>query len=274
MGSHTNTPQPIIDTNLQSQLRDRFNPEGSELRRLQLRLLGMLEFIDRVCSDNGITYWLSSGTCLGAVRHGGFIPWDDDVDIEMLEKDYRKLLKVMGTEPKDGFVLQTRRNDPTYRQTHAKLRDLHSVLKENNDADTDFRFRGAFIDVFHMRPSSSRKLHDWAIAIEKHIFTPAQRKTPKGRLFLAIRAVTFPVLRLLDSIGAGSTLRHPPGSFFTSPRRLEEIFPVRHVPFEGLMLPIPGNADAYLRRMFGDYTRLPDLDSIPSHFSGIKLTDD
>ena len=73
----------MIDAKVQSQLRERFNPDGSMLRRQQLRMLEILLHIDRVCAEHNIKYWLSSGTLLGAMRHGGFIPWDDDLDIEM-----------------------------------------------------------------------------------------------------------------------------------------------------------------------------------------------
>ena len=73
----------ITDT-LQNELRERYNPNGSTLRKQQLRMLEMLQYIDSVCKKHNIRYWLCSGTLLGAVRHGGFIPWDDDVDIEML----------------------------------------------------------------------------------------------------------------------------------------------------------------------------------------------
>ena len=73
---------------------NRFNPEGSVLRLHQMKMLRILEFVDRVCRKHGIRYWLSSGTLLGAVRHGGFIPWDDDLDIEMLYRDYKRLMEV------------------------------------------------------------------------------------------------------------------------------------------------------------------------------------
>lgn len=76
----------MIANDIQSSLRERFNPDGSDLRRYQMRLLEILLFIDSVCRKHGINYWLSSGTCLGAVRHGGFIPWDDDIDVEMLDR--------------------------------------------------------------------------------------------------------------------------------------------------------------------------------------------
>ena len=79
---------------MDSELRKRFNPDGSLLRRQQLRMLELLEVIDVICRKHQIPYWLSSGTLIGAARHKGFIPWDDDLDIEMLRSDYLRLLKV------------------------------------------------------------------------------------------------------------------------------------------------------------------------------------
>ena len=84
--------QPDID---QEALRARFNPDGSLLRQQQQRMLELLIEVDRICKKHHITYWLSCGTLLGAARHKGFIPWDDDLDIEMLLPDYKRLLKVL-----------------------------------------------------------------------------------------------------------------------------------------------------------------------------------
>ena len=77
------------------ELRSRFNPEGSLLRRQQNRMTEILIEVDRICKKHHIQYWLSSGTLLGAVRHKGFIPWDDDMDIEMLRTDYERLMKIL-----------------------------------------------------------------------------------------------------------------------------------------------------------------------------------
>ena len=72
---------------LSMKLKEKYNPEGSVLRKSQMRMLDMLIFIDKVCHENDVTYWVEGGTLLGAFRHNGFIPWDDDADLCMPYKD-------------------------------------------------------------------------------------------------------------------------------------------------------------------------------------------
>ena len=67
----------------------KFNGEGTVLRRAQMREVAILQEVDKICRKHGIKYWIDFGTLLGAVRHGGFIPWDDDLDISMLSSDYQ-----------------------------------------------------------------------------------------------------------------------------------------------------------------------------------------
>ena len=94
-------------------LRQRFNPDGSLLRRQQMRMLEILLEVDKICKKHNIRYWLSSGTLIGAMRHDGFIPWDDDLDIEMMRSDYLRLMKVLPAELPEWLTLQ---NDEGARQ--------------------------------------------------------------------------------------------------------------------------------------------------------------
>ena len=102
-------------------LKERFNPEGSLLRRQQNRMTEMLVFIDGVCRKHNIKYWLCSGTLLGCIRHGGYIPWDDDLDIEMLREDYLKLLKVLPSELPD----RRRKDHPDWLDGNAGLQRIY-----------------------------------------------------------------------------------------------------------------------------------------------------
>ena len=95
-------------------LRAKYNPEGSQLRRDQMELLKMLCFVADICDANGIEWWLSSGTLLGAARHEGFIPWDDDIDFVMLRKDYDKLVQIADKEFEAPYFFQTVYSDKDF----------------------------------------------------------------------------------------------------------------------------------------------------------------
>ena len=84
------------------------------LRQAQLVMLRMLKIIDYICRKHDISYWMCSGTLLGAVRHKGFIPWDDDLDICMIREDYERFVEIAVNEFPEDMMLQTRETDPHY----------------------------------------------------------------------------------------------------------------------------------------------------------------
>ena len=138
----------MIGKDIQQQLREKYNPEGSLLRRGQLRMLEILDAVDAICRAHNIPYWLSSGTLLGAVRHGGFIPWDDDLDIELLREDYLRLLPILRRELPERFMLHDRESDSTYPNLYAKVRDKHSCIEE------EYEFKGKYRgEPIHCVPS-------------------------------------------------------------------------------------------------------------------------
>lgn len=269
----------MIDAIEQKKLRERFNPEGSLLRQHQLRMLDMLKYIDAVCRKNNIKYWLCSGTLIGAVRHGGFIPWDDDVDIEMLKEDYKKLVKVMKNEPQDDYVLQTHETDSNYYYPFAKLRDLHSCIKENHESDRYYKYKGCFIDIFIMEPSSSLFLHKLSVKIQAGlVFRP--NLIIKNRIFrniyfpvvlFLINNLLFPLLGFISGLAARGQLRHTLGTKFFKARNMEDIFPLATTRFEDTTFFVPYNSDSYLRKIYGEYTCLPNLDKIKIHTCNIEL---
>ena len=132
------------------ELRARFNPDGSMLRRQQMRMLEILLEVDKICKKHDIRYWLSSGTLIGAMRHNGFIPWDDDLDIEMMRADYLRLMKVLPSELPDWLALQNDKTDPNYFYFYAKVRDRRSRMLEQNGYDRLWQEQGIYIDIFPM----------------------------------------------------------------------------------------------------------------------------
>lgn len=264
----------MIDSKLNKELKEKFSPEGSILHRHQQRLLEILIFVDKICRENDIKYWLSSGTALGAVRHGGFIPWDDDVDIEMTMPEYRKFEKIM----KDcgEYALQTRFSDPFYSAPYGKVRDLHSQICEHPQ-DGNYKYKGVYIDVFIIERNPSSLLSsifwkfNWGLVIEG-----GKVNTKLERLFYFVKKhILFISINLFRSIFyfiPTNRYRHTLGGGFpNSPRYLNEILPLSEIYFEGHKFYIAGNYHAYLSRLYGDYMNLPDLDNLHFHVSSVEI---
>lgn len=117
------------------------------LRRLQLTQLEILKEVKRICDENGIQYWLTYGTLLGAVRHKGFIPWDDDLDIGMLRKDYERFIRIAREKMNCNYFLQTWETDKGYPFPFAKVRKRDTVYIEARVKDSK-AMNGIFIDIF------------------------------------------------------------------------------------------------------------------------------
>ena len=124
---------------------------SSEMKKVWAVELDLLVELDRVCKKYDIKYWLEGGTLLGAIRHNGFIPWDDDIDVGMLRPDYDKLINIALTtnEFKHPYFLQCAYNDDGYARGHAQLRNSETTAILNMEKDSDIKFnQGIFIDIF------------------------------------------------------------------------------------------------------------------------------
>lgn len=269
----------MIDQETQNELRLRFNPDGSDLRRHQLRMLEMLKYVDKICRENKIQYWLSSGSCIGAIRHGGFIPWDDDVDIEMLAGEYDRFRRAVMADPDAPLTWHDATNDRNFFFPYAKLRDKRSTLIEGSPWNHYYNQHGIYIDVFRLYPSGSKKIDSFANWFH-HKFVLGVAKRRERAFFGAMlrpcywlmRYVVTPVCRSLTAINAGGQLRHCIGSEFIKARRFEDVCRTVRVPFEDTELPVPEGYDSYLRRIYGNYMSLPNLDKITPHTARIEFS--
>ncbi len=251
----------MIDT---EQLRQKYSPDGSPLRNLQMSLLDLLLLLDGICKEHGLTYFLMGGSALGAVRHQGFIPWDDDVDIALYEDDYKKLVKILMETESDKYVLHCRKTDFNYTFGFPKYR-----CKEGNllgcfpPRGILYKYKGYGIDVFCVAKHSYPRVWLCAKARAALLNWMYRLKNDKVRrvvtkfnwaVYDAIEILSIP----LDLFKKKDEMHYALGKgTYKFDMRYSEVFPVKQVPFEGVMLPVPGNADAFLTRIYGNWRQLP-----------------
>ena len=108
----------------------------------------ILNVIHKICVENNLKYSLFFGTLLGAVRHGGFIPWDDDIDIIMPRDDYEKLISIWSDVAPKGYLLQNKRTDSDFTQNFTKIRKDHTTYIQDEVEKTKKYHTGIFVDIF------------------------------------------------------------------------------------------------------------------------------
>ena len=252
-----------------------------DMETLHARLLEMMKEFHRVCQENGLRYYLVGGSALGARRHGGFIPWDDDMDVAMPREDYRRLKQIAGEVLPDHLELQdydTRANRPMH---FAKLIDARTTLIEPS-----FRnfVEGVYIDVFPLdgafRPGSLRERlrfgRVWFYkAVCMYHCTSDKKSGPVKELLRKwartrnLRAVHERMERLItrvpyrDSVWCVSYL----GAWGAREYMPKVIFgtPVLYA-FEDAEFCCPERIDAHLTRLYGDFmTPPPEAERTPRH---------
>jgi lipopolysaccharide cholinephosphotransferase len=123
-----------------------------QLNQVQRRIWAaeqeILDVIHQVCTEHGLRYSLAYGTLIGAVRHKGFIPWDDDIDIMMPREDYEKLLAVWDQSTPKGYILQNTRTDPDFTQNFTKIRKDHTTFLQGEEERAKQYHKGIFVDIF------------------------------------------------------------------------------------------------------------------------------
>ena len=142
--------------------RDDVAANLKSVRRLQNVLLDMLRVIDDVCSVNGLRYYLFYGTLLGAMRHKGFIPWDDDADIVMPRADYDKLLRLPKSKWPDGYFLQSPLSEKYGRFVFAKLRKDGTTCITPEHRNIKMH-QGIFVDIFPLDEARGNGLGLWTL---------------------------------------------------------------------------------------------------------------
>lgn len=264
----------MIDKNIQKLLREKYNPEGSILRRAQKKMLEMLTFIDELCMENNIPYWLDGGTLLGAARHKGFIPWDDDTDICVLEKDRIRLKQLLLNKTKGTrFILQCRETDSGYFGSWDVLRDLDSEYVVDNPIHQLRNYKGCQVDIFYVSDKVSRPFQRIAIWLHSNLVVkPIIRNesiTKMDNRYRFLYYYLFPMFYKMHSVCKQKYYRYGYGVSFFDKHIITGIYPLIRIPFEDTLLQVPNNYDKYLKESFGDWEQLPDSSELRIHSTNI-----
>ena len=255
----------------------------------------ILKEVKRLCEENGIKYFIIAGTLLGAVRHGGFIPWDDDMDVGMLREDYEKFIKLAKTELGSQFFLQTPETDSSYGLNFAKIQLKDTSLVEATAANN--AVKGISIDIFPFDavPESDKEKskHNRRTYFLRRLFLAKQNYKVYGKKEYVKRLVYF-VLKVISLLYSREKLckmldfecemynkvnKKPEkivnigGAYGYDKEtiRREWVDSTVELPFEDFTVAAPAGYIPYLEYFYGDYMTPPPEDKRYNRHSVINI---
>ncbi|MCQ2776559.1 MAG: LicD family protein [Bacilli bacterium] len=269
---------------------------------LQKELLEILKAFIKVCEDNNLTYYLCAGTCLGAVRHKGFIPWDDDVDVILPREDFDKFIQLQDAFEDKKYFIQTYKTDKHYTYNYAKVRDSSTTYIENFYVNHRIN-HGVWIDVYPLDGVSYKKEdpkkhknkvgRSWKFAFLNYL--PALRRkfrkdTWLKDLGLNIVGCLFFFLNIghINNKHVDKQCKKIPYKDAAMVGNLFGLYKEREIHdasifmegtkgiFEGIEVNLPKDYDTYLKDMYHDYMKLPPLEKQVGHHidKGFSLEED
>lgn len=263
--------------------------QAIDLKKLQMIEFEILQELDRVCKKHKITYHLFGGTLIGAVRHKGFIPWDDDIDICMRREDYNRFIDVCRKELNDSYFLQNYKTDPNFFHSFVRIRKNGTVVMQRQYKDIDMH-HGVFIDVFpydNIPDSAKAKKMQYTLMRVNRIIKnfkikkKGNKRNIKGAMKDLVSLTVKPIpVRLFNSFETYLATYYNKKDTRTSTLMVEAIqinhkrcatkndkfYETKEYAFEGQMFVGPRHYDEILTNMYGDYMALPkESDRQPHH---------
>lgn len=271
---------------LKEEVRCDFSVSSKRKRIWQVEI-DLIEQLDSICKKYHLRYFASNGTLLGVIRHQGFVPWDDDVDIVMPRPDYEKLLEVAEKELSHPYFLQHAKNDTEYYRNYSRLRNRNTTAKTKRGWDKN-SCHGIFIDIFPLDGCYGNKLLEkWQMLrvklygamantfvyydefsntwFRKVLYFMAKLYCRNGSLNSLVDKIEKIRCKIpyeaADDVymicHGGKTVRFPKNYFAESIQ----------MDFEYIKLPVPKEYDEMLKLHYGDYKKLPPVEKRGEHHS-------
>ncbi len=254
------------------------SPKRKEVWRIELDMVK--EFI-RICKKYGFTYFAAGGTLIGAVRHNGFIPWDDDIDLMMPRADYEKFVEVAGDELPERYFLQCSDTEKLYYNGHLQIRDnLTTCFTTNSYCDLKLSKNcGIFIDVFpydcvpddkKQKENQVKKISKLKTRVWRYISGRYGVKNLKNFIKTIMYAPYFvfngcqKIIKEIDKLSAKFKDTNKVGLISFAPGYEKEVWDKAlfdesvECEFEDIKIAIPKRYDEVLRHEFGDYMQIPE----------------
>lgn len=244
------------------------------VRMVQDKILETMKFIDKLCREHGIVYYIMGGTALGAVRHGGFIPWDDDLDIFMTPDQYKKFKTVFENSNSEQFILQEWRTDKKYLE-YAKIRMNGTTFIEENFKQRKDMHHGIYVDIMILHKVPENKFIQKIVYYESKFVTLyglSQRNwKPKSKSQeVVLKSLRFMPCKLMARIAYSYIYRYDNRKdnykycYWITPAKFRNgLFdkpffekPI-DIPFEDTKLLGSEKIKEYLEYRYGDYMKLP-----------------
>ena len=257
---------------------------AASLEEVQNKILEIAIYFDEFCKEHGITYYLMGGSALGAIRHGGFIPWDDDLDVFMTFDDYMKFINAAEKHLDHQFYLQ-KENTNEWPLFFTKIRMNNTTFIEEDTKDRKMH-KGFYIDIMCLNNTSSNILYRFlqylsarlivakTLAFRGYTTNSRLKKITMNVTKICIRGILFnKLLSIVRSLNKKET--EYVGHFFGRAKFKNTSFPKkylgkpRYVKFSTTMLPVPERVEEYLEIRYGnEYMKMPDQktkDMYPVH---------
>lgn len=251
---------------------------SQSVKQVQQKILEVMKYIDALCRKHGITYFIMGGTALGAVRHGGFIPWDDDLDIFMTPSEYARFKSVFEAEQSPLFILQEWRTTPNYLE-YAKVRMNGTTFIEESFKDRKDLHQGIYVDIMILHKVPENQFLQKVVYYESKfvtLYALSQRNwKPKTKTqSIVLKSLKFMPCKMMAKMCYKHIYKYDEMTdgfkycYWITPAKFRSgLFEASFfsesidIPFEDTVLYGSKKIKEYLAYRYGDYMKLPSAEA-------------